>query len=108
MSTNPLVRALLNMSTSGDLVVLTLLVFLSIWATAIIIERFFYFRKVLSEVLDSVNEIRSSLASAHGRSGVRPLEIGMRWLPPNSTPSIPLLLTRVKRPARLLRGGVWP
>ena len=63
MSTNPLVRALLNMSTSGDLVVLTLLVALSLWATAIIIERFLYFRKTLPDVLDSVKEVRSSLTS---------------------------------------------
>jgi len=73
MSTNPLVRALLNMSTSGDLVVLTLLVILSLWATAIIIERFLYFRKVLPGVLDSVKEIRSSLTSD---------STGPDWTPP--------------------------
>jgi len=61
MSTNPLVRVLLNMSTSGDLVVLTILVVLSLWATAIIIERFLYFRKVLPDVVDSVKEIRAAL-----------------------------------------------
>ncbi len=73
MSTNPLVRALLNMSTSGDLVVLTILVVLSLWATAIIIERFLYFRKVLPDVVGSVKEIRASLTAD---------AIGADWKPP--------------------------
>jgi biopolymer transport protein ExbB/TolQ len=77
MSTNPLVQALLNYSTSGDLVVLVILLFLSLWATALIIERFLYFRKQLAGADGPVHSIRSSLESD---------AIGTDWRPPVGGP----------------------
>ena len=77
MHTNSLVEALLNLSTSGDVVVLLVLIVLSIWATAIIIERFLYFRRLLPVVDSSVQRVRSSLASN---------SIDGSWTPPDTAP----------------------
>lgn len=77
MSTNPLVQALLNLSTSGDVFVLAILIFLSLWVSAIIIERFLYFRKQLAGADGSVHEIRSSLESDR---------VGADWRPPAGGP----------------------
>lgn len=77
MSTNPLVQALLNYSTSGDLIVLLILLFLSVWATAVIIERFLYFRKQLAGADGSVHSIRSSLEAD---------AVGPDWRPPGGGP----------------------
>ena len=78
MHTNSLVDALLNLSTSGDIVILVLLIILSIWATAIIIERFLYFRKLLPMVDRSVQQVRSALASN---------SINTSWTPPHVGPA---------------------
>ena len=77
MSNNPLVQALLNLSTSGDIVVLAVLIFLSLWVSAIIIERFLYFRKLLAGADGSVHEIRSSLEGD---------AVGAEWRPPVGGP----------------------
>ena len=75
MHESPLVRALLNLSNHGDTVVLVLLIFLSVWATAVIIERSLYFRKRLPEVEDSVARIRTSLDANKASSD---------WMPPSA------------------------
>lgn len=77
MSTNPLVQALLNLSTSGDVFVLAILIFLSLWVSAIIIERFLYFRKQLAGADGAVHEIRSSLEGD---------AVGADWSPPAGGP----------------------
>jgi len=77
MSTNPLVQALLNLSTSGDVFVLGILVFLSVWASAVIIERFLYFRQQLAGADGSVHQVRSSLESD---------AVGADWRPPTGGP----------------------
>ena len=61
MQANALVELLLNLVGNAGFYVLVLLIGLSIWATAIIIERLLYFRAVVPPIADGIDAVRQRL-----------------------------------------------
>ncbi len=64
MQEGSLVEILLNLTGGADTVVLWLLIGLSIWATAIIIDRVVVFRRTLPPIESALEQVRSGLVAA--------------------------------------------